>query len=96
MSVVYGGVAVCAALVGLNLAGVFGDWLLVLLLLATVFALPAIGARLYPEQVVGAEQLEAREAARRDVPELWGLDRPLTEDEVLELDARLGMAAAHG
>lgn len=92
--VVVGGVVVCAALVGLNLAGAFGDWLLVFLLLATLFSLPGVAARFFPEQVLTADEIAARDAARVDTIERRGLARPLTHDEVLELDALLGTGAA--
>jgi branched-chain amino acid transport system permease protein len=92
--VVTGGVVACGVLVALNLAGVFGDWLLVLLLMFTLFSLPGIAARFFPEQVLTADEIAARDAARLDTLERRGLDRPMTEDEVLELDSLLGTGAA--
>lgn len=96
MGVVYAGVAVCVGLVALNAAGVFGDWMLVILLLTTVFALPGVARSARPEAVLTPAELAEREARRRDTVETVGLDRRLEEDEVLELDAALGLGALRG
>ena len=50
-----------------------------------------IAARFLPEKVFTPEELEDRESAVPDSPELQGLDVPLTTDERLELDAQLGL-----
>jgi ABC-type branched-subunit amino acid transport system permease subunit len=92
-SVVYGGVAVCVGLVALNLAGFFGDWMLVLLLLTTIFALPAVGRVYRPEAVLTPEEIAERAGRKLDTVERLGLERPLDADEVLELDAKLGLGA---
>jgi hypothetical protein len=91
--VLYAGAVAVAVLVVANLAGLIGDWSLVLLTITVVLALPALGARLMPERVLSADVLEERAAQRRAVPELRALDRRLTTDERLELDAQLGLPA---
>jgi ABC-type branched-subunit amino acid transport system permease subunit len=89
--VLYAGVAVLALLVALNLAEVIGDWSLALLVVLVVFTLPAFAARLMPGAVLTPHEIEERERAGRDVPELKGLEASLTPDERLDLDAALGL-----
>lgn len=89
--VLYGGVAVLAGLVLLNLTEVIGDWSFALLTLLVVFTLPAFAARLMPEAVLTTLEIEERELLKLDVPELKGLAAPLTVDERIELDAALGL-----
>ena len=64
--VVAGGVAAVALLVALNLAGVLGDWSFALLTMVVVLALPGVGARLMPEQVLtpGAARASATHPTR--------------------------------
>jgi hypothetical protein len=45
--------------------------------------------------VLTGHEIEERERAAREVPELRGLDAPLTVDERLELDAALGLERVH-
>ncbi|MGZ8745211.1 MAG: branched-chain amino acid ABC transporter permease [Nocardioides sp.] len=96
LPVVYGGVAVLAGLVGLNLAGAIGDWSFALLTMLVVLTLPGVAAKVAPEAVLTAHEIEERERSERDVPELRGLAVPLTADERLELDAALGLERVHG
>jgi branched-chain amino acid transport system permease protein len=93
--VLYGGVALLAGLLTLDLAGVIGDWAFALLTMFVVFALPGVAARVAPEAVLTGHEIEERERAAREVPELRGLDAPLTVDERLELDAALGLDRVH-
>jgi branched-subunit amino acid ABC-type transport system permease component len=93
--VLYGGGAAVAALVGLNLAEVIGDWSLALLTMLVVFTLPALAARLMPEAVLTPREIEERERARTDTVERRGLAAPLTIDERIELDAALGLTLGH-
>jgi hypothetical protein len=93
--VLCGGVVVVGLLVALNLTGVIGDWNFALLTMIVVFTLPGVAARLMPEAVLTAREIEERERAARDVPELRGLDAPLNADERLELDAALGLERIH-
>jgi branched-subunit amino acid ABC-type transport system permease component len=95
LPVLYGGVAVLAGLVALNLAGLIGDWSLALLTMLVVFTLPGVAAKVAPEAVLTAHEIEERERAAREVPELLGLDARLTADERLELDAALGLERVH-
>jgi branched-chain amino acid transport system permease protein len=89
--VLYGGGAVLAVLVALNLTEVIGDWSFALLVVLAVLTLPAFAARLMPAAVLTAQEIEERQRAGRDVPELKGLDSSLTPDERLDLDAALGL-----
>jgi branched-chain amino acid transport system permease protein len=91
----YGGLAVEALLVVLNLAEVIGDWSFALLTLLVVFALPGLGARLMPEAVLTASEIEERARIRNDTVERKGLAAPLTIDERIELDAALGLNLGH-
>jgi branched-chain amino acid transport system permease protein len=96
MSVIWGGVAVCVGWVALNLAGVFGDWILLLLLLTTVFALPAVAAKRMPSRILTPAQIQAHADALAAMPERRGLTARLDPDDVLALDARLGVGARRG
>jgi hypothetical protein len=89
--VLFAGAAAVGILLLANLAGLIGDWSLALLTTAVVLALPALAARLMPERVLTLQALEEREARRLAAPELQALDRRLTTDERLELDAQLGL-----
>lgn len=89
--VLYGGLAAEVVLVGLNLTEVISDWSFALLTLLAVFTLPAFAARLMPEAVLTAREIEERHRAKNDTVELKGLAAPLTADERIELDAALGL-----
>ncbi|GAB3265150.1 branched-chain amino acid ABC transporter permease [Nocardioides dilutus] len=89
--VLYGGVAVMAGLVGLNLTEVIGDWSFALLTMLVGSTLPAFAARLMPEAVLTAAVIEERQRAREDTVERKGLSARLTADERIELDAALGL-----
>jgi hypothetical protein len=93
--VLYGGIAVMAVLVGLNLGEVIGDWSFALLTLLVVFGLPAVATAVMPEAVLTPLEIEERAQAKRDIVELKGLDVPLTADERIELDAALGLNLGH-
>ena len=92
--VLYVGAAAGAALVGLNLAGVIGDWSLAIGIFCAVLLLPVLGRIWLPEQVLTPAELE-RHRARAAVPppELRALDAPLSAEERYDLDTRLGLPA---
>jgi len=90
--VLYGGVVAEVVLVALDLTEVIGDWSFALLTLLVIFTLPAFAARLMPEAVLTAHEIEERERAKADTVERKGLAAPLTADERIELDAALGLS----
>ena len=73
-----------------------GDWSFALLTMLVVLALPGVGG--HDDARGGADRrTRSRSGSARpgEVPELRGLDAPLTTDQRLELDAALGLERAH-
>ena len=87
--VLWGALAFEAALYGLTLAGVVGNWQFAIVTVLLGFLLPLIGRTLMPRRVLDEEQLAARDETP---PELVGVTGPWTDEQRQDVDRRLGIA----